>query len=77
MITALELTEYIRIALPDAQVDALDTTGTSDHWAVSVASDAFAGVAPLERHRMVYRALAQPLANGQLHAIEIKTGTKK
>ena len=77
MITALELTEYIPIALPDDHGAALDTTRTSAHGAVSVASDAFAGVAPLERHRMVYRALAQPLANGQLHAIEIKTGTKK
>ena len=75
MISPQELTEYIRNALPDARVEVLDTTGTWDHYSVSVVSAAFDGVNPLDRHRMVYKALGEPLADGRLHAIEIKTGT--
>lgn len=75
MISPQELTEYIRKALPDARVEVTDTTGTFDHYAVSVVSDTFRGVGPLDRHRMVYKALGEPLADGRLHAIEIKTGT--
>lgn len=75
MISPQELAEYIRKALPDAQVEVVDTTGTSDHYAIRVVSAAFQGVGPLDRHRMVYKALGEPLADGRLHAIEIKTAT--
>lgn len=40
------------------------------HFAVHIVSSAFAGVRPLERHRMVYAAAA-PLMAGRIHALQI------
>lgn len=41
------------------------------HYRVAVVSAAFAGCAPLERHRMVYRAL-EPLMGRGIHALNIR-----
>jgi stress-induced morphogen len=76
MITADELTSYIRSAMPDADVTVVDRTGTLDHFTVSVVSDAFKGVNPLDRHRMVYKALEDPRSDGRIHALELKTETR-
>jgi BolA family transcriptional regulator, general stress-responsive regulator len=46
--------------------------GVATHVAIRVASDAFEGKSPLDRHRMVFDALA-PLRAQYLHAIELKT----
>ncbi len=61
--------------MPDAEVRVFDMTGTSDHLDVFVRSKAFAGVAPLDRHRMVERALAPARADGSIHALQIHTAT--
>lgn len=62
------ITERIRAALPDAQVELTDLTGTADHWKARIVSAAFAGVSTIERHRMVNRALAAEL-RGPIHAL--------
>jgi stress-induced morphogen len=51
-----EIRTRIRAALPDAQVQVVDTTGTGDHFDATVVSAAFAGKLPVERHRLVYAA---------------------
>lgn len=76
MITPIELTALIRRALPDATVELFDRTGTRDHYNLRVASKGFAGLAPLDQHRLVYKALGDALGDGRLHAVEIKTETK-
>ncbi len=58
----------IRAALPDAVVELKDLTGTADHWQARIVSAAFAGRSPIERHRMVNRALAAELT-GPIHAL--------
>jgi stress-induced morphogen len=63
----------IRRAMPDAQVDVVDLTGTMDHFNVLVRSKAFAGVSLMDRHRMVESALAQARADGRIHAMAIRT----
>jgi stress-induced morphogen len=63
----------IRSALPDAEVDVVDLTGTMDHFDVFVRSKAFAGVSLMDRHRMVENALAQARADGRIHAMAIRT----
>jgi stress-induced morphogen len=73
LITSSELTELIRHALPDAQVEAVDRTGTRDHYNLKVVSQGFAGMSPLDQHRLVYKALGLALGDGRLHAVEIKT----
>lgn len=75
MITPIELTALIRHALPDATVELFDRTGTRDHYNLRVASKGFAGLSPLDQHRLVYKALGEALGDGRLHAVEIKTET--
>ena len=76
MITNEELTSYILHTIPDAEVVVMDRTGTRDHFAVRVVSEAFAGKSLLDRQRLVYQALKEPMRDGRIHALEIKTATK-
>ena len=77
MITNAVLTNYIRKALPDATVSVTDRTGTMDHLMVRVVSNAFKGKNLLDRHRMVYRALDEPMKDGRIHALEITAVTSE
>jgi stress-induced morphogen len=68
------LEELLREAFPDAQEVAVeDRTGGGDHFHVTVASPRFAGLSLVEQHRLVYDALAAPLADGTIHELRIKT----
>lgn len=69
------IAELLRRTMPDAEVRVWDMTGTMDHLEVFVRSKAFAGVSPLDRHRMVERALAPARADGRIHALQIHTAT--
>ncbi len=61
-------------AFPDAsELDVEDRTGTGDHFQVIVTSARFAGLSLVEQHRLVYDALAAPLADGTIHELRIKT----
>ena len=61
-------------AFPDAsELDVLDRTGTGDHFQVTVASARFDGLPLLEQHRLVNDALAEPLRDGTIHELRIKT----
>jgi stress-induced morphogen len=75
MITSDVLTAYIRRALPDAMVAMTDRTGTMDHLSVQVVSDLFKGKNLLDRHRMIYQALDEPMKDGRIHALELKAET--
>ena len=75
MITNDVLTNYIRKALPDATVSVTDRTGTMDHLMVRVVSDGFRGKHLLDRHRMIYQALDEPMKDGRIHALEITAVT--
>lgn len=44
------------------------------HFAVLIVSNAFAGKTPVERHRMVYRALDKEMQT-DIHALSIKSFT--
>jgi stress-induced morphogen len=68
------LREILAQAFPDAdELDVLDRTGTGDHFQVTVASARFDGLPLVEQHRLVYDALATPLADGTIHELRIKT----
>jgi stress-induced morphogen len=61
-------------AFPDASELAVeDRTGTGDHFQVTVASPRFDGLSLVEQHRLVYDALARPLADGTIHELRIRT----
>jgi stress-induced morphogen len=73
MIDNDSLTTLIRKRLPDACVEIVDRTGTMDHFNVTVTSGAFAGRSVLEQHQLVYGSLQEALADGRVHAVELKT----
>jgi stress-induced morphogen len=61
-------------AFPDApEVSVTDRTGGGDHFQVVVASARFDGLSLVDQHRLVYDALAAPLADGTIHELRIKT----
>jgi stress-induced morphogen len=70
-VTRLE--SLLAAAFPGDEVAVADRTGTGDHFHVTVASPHFRGLTPVEQHRLVYDALAEPLADGTIHELRIKT----
>ncbi len=72
--TADQIVEKIRGAMPDARVELQDLTGTSDHWKAVVVSVAFAGKSLIERHRMVMAVLADEM-KGPIHALTLDVKT--
>jgi stress-induced morphogen len=73
VIDDVALTDLIVAKLPDAQVSIHDRTGTMDHFNVTVRSQAFKGRTLIEQHQLVYGALKGALADGRVHAVELKT----
>ena len=74
MIAASELERLVEATIPGAQATARDLTGGADHYELVVVAGAFAGRSRMERHRMVYAALGEPL-KGPLHADTLQTHT--
>jgi stress-induced morphogen len=61
-------------AFPDATaLSVKDRTGGGDHFHVNVASPRFDGLSLVEQHKLVYAALAHPLADGTIHELRIST----
>jgi stress-induced morphogen len=61
-------------AFPDAtELSVEDRTGGGDHFQVTVSSPRFAGLSLLDQHRLVNEALAEPLRDGTIHELRIKT----
>ena len=75
MIDEATIAGMLRATLPDAEVRVFDLPGTMDPLEVFVRASVFAGVSPLDRHRMVERALAPARADGRIHALQIRTAT--
>jgi stress-induced morphogen len=67
------LTELLEDAFPGDAVSVEDRTGGGDHFQVTVTSARFDGLSLVEQHRLVYDALATPLADGTIHELRIKT----
>jgi stress-induced morphogen len=73
-VSAERLKKLLAQAFPDAsEVAALDRTGTGDHFQVVVTSARFNGLSLVDQHRLVYDALAEPLTDGTIHELRIRT----
>lgn len=68
--------EIIKAGLPDAQVMVQDMTGTRDHLAITVISDAFQGKMLFEQHQMLMTLLKEELKQ-RIHAVKLQTYTKE
>ncbi|HSQ65491.1 MAG TPA: BolA/IbaG family iron-sulfur metabolism protein [Polyangiaceae bacterium] len=62
-------------ALPGADVDVQDLTGTQDHFQATIAAPQFSGKSLVEQHQMVYRALGDSM-KAEIHALALKTKAK-
>jgi stress-induced morphogen len=68
------LQQLLQQAFPDAtEVRVEDRTGGGDHFQVTVATPRFDELPLLEQHRLVNEALADPLRDGTIHELRIKT----
>ena len=75
MISDEAMEVYLRAMMPDAVLAVSDRTGTRDHFNLRIVSAFFRDKNLLDRHRAVYEALREPMADGRIHALEIKTFT--
>ena len=68
------LQALLQRAFPDAtDVRIEDRTGGGDHFQVIVTSPRFDGLSLLDQHRLVNTALTEPLRDGTIHELRIKT----
>ena len=73
-VTTEPLQALLENAFPDAtELSVEDRTGGGDHFQVTVSSPRFAGLSLLDQHRLVNEALAEPLRDGTIHELRIKT----
>lgn len=67
--------DIIKKGIPDATVMVEDMTGTRDHLAITVVSDAFKGKLLIEQHQMLMDLLKEELKS-RIHAVKLQTYTK-
>ena len=68
------LETLLRAAFPGAaELRVIDRTGGGDHFQVIVTSTRFDGLPLVQQHRLVNEALSEPLADGTIHELRIKT----
>ena len=70
--TATEIQALIEAELPGARAEVRGEGGKFE--AVVTCSD-FAGLSPVQRHRLVYAAVRARLEDGSLHALNIRPRT--
>jgi stress-induced morphogen len=68
-----EIRGMIESALPGAEVDVVDETGTGDHLRAVVAAPQFAGLSRIDQHRLVKAAVQERMDDGSIHALSVKT----
>lgn len=70
--TPKQIADLIRAALPQSQVEVRSDDNT--HFAARLIGPEFAGLKPLARHQLVYRALGERMGN-EIHALSIEAFT--
>lgn len=75
MISPEAIKQRILSALPGAEVEVRDTTGTNDHFEARVVAPQFLGKSMIQQHQLVYAPLQDWLKTGELHALSLKTSS--
>jgi stress-induced morphogen len=72
--SAEPLQTLLERAFPEAtELSVVDRTGGGDHFQVTVTSSRFDELPLIDQHRLVNDALAEPLRDGTIHELRIKT----
>jgi len=69
-----DIRKRIEAAIPGAQAEVEDYTGTGDHFRATVTAAAFEGRSRIEQHRLVYDVFGAEIG-GAIHALALKTQT--
>ena len=72
--SANEIEDMIKEAIPDSIVIIEDLRGDGDHYSAHVKSELFNGKSKIQQHQMVYKALKGKMGQ-QLHALALKTSS--
>jgi stress-induced morphogen len=72
-VSVAEVRLLIEAALPGAEVEVIDETGTMDHLRATVTAPQFEGLSRIEQHKLVKKACQARFDDGSIHALSIKT----
>ncbi len=67
-----EIKNLIKEAIPDAEIDIVDTAGDENHYSATIKSKVFTGKSKIDQHKIVYKALKGKMGN-ELHALALNT----
>ena len=67
-----EIQQLIASQMPDATVE---VSGGEGKFVANVTSDAFDGLSPIRRHKLVYACVNDQIVSGELHALTIVART--
>jgi len=70
--TPQQITELIQAALPQTQIEVRSDDNT--HFSARLVGPEFAGLRPLARHQLIYRALGERMGR-EIHALTIEAFT--
>lgn len=62
----------VEAGLPDCEVE---VEGGDGKFAVAVTGGVFEGLSRVKRQQLVYATLKEPIADGRVHAVQIRTAT--
>jgi stress-induced morphogen len=68
-----EIERMIDAALPGAEVEVTDETGSGDHLRATVTASQFEGLSRIAQHRLVKAAVKERFDDGTIHALSVKT----
>ena len=71
--TVDEIKTMLAEHFPDAHID-VETDGY--YYNLIIASEAFAGLTPVKKQQLVYAAINDKIADGSMHAVNMKLFTK-
>jgi acid stress-induced BolA-like protein IbaG/YrbA len=70
--TPQQIQQLIAARMPGAVVE---VSGGEGKYVANVTSDAFEGLTPIKRHKLVYACVNAEIASGELHALTIVART--
>jgi acid stress-induced BolA-like protein IbaG/YrbA len=70
--TPEQIQQLIASEMPDATVE---VSGGEGKYVANVTSEAFDGLTPIKRHKLVYACVKDEIASGELHALTIVAKT--
>ena len=68
-----EVKQLLLSQLSDCDVE---VSGDGSHFDITVIGDVFTGLNAVKKQQLVYAGLAQAIADGSVHAVNIKTFTR-